>query len=202
MKGDITLRVLEAVARGALEITTNMVDVIDVLLRMPYGSSLSKMNYELSRLESRRAGESVRRMKEFRLRQRYTNLISRLKRDGLIVEEKKSGKRLFALTPKGKIKISSLKLQTQNPLPRRSYEKGKSGTLVIVVFDIPESERRKRWWLRESLKQLGLKMLQKSVWAGKVKFPKEFLDDLAKLRLTEYVEIFEITKTGSLEHVM
>ena len=45
-------------------------------------------------------------------------------------------------------------------------------------------------------------MIQKSVWIGKVKIPKEFLDDLFKLRLIDYIEIFEISKAGSLKNLI
>jgi hypothetical protein len=44
-------------------------------------------------------------------------------------------------------------------------------------------------------------MVQKSLWLGKVKIPEEFLVDIRKLSLLDYVEIFEITKTGSLKNL-
>ena len=72
---------------------------------------------------------------------------------------------------------------------------------MIVVFDVPEKERRKRDWLRSVLKRLELKMVQKSVWIGKVKIPKELLDDLFNLKLLDYVEIFEVSKSGSLRQL-
>src|SRR3990167_838001 len=74
--------------------------------------------------------------------------------------------------------------------------------LIIVIFDIPERERRKRAWLRLALKNIGLKLIQRSVWMGKVKIPKEFLDDIRELHLVNFVEIFEITKSGSLNQVI
>ena len=68
-------------------------------------------------------------------------------------------------------------------------------------IDIPESERKKRAWLRSALKNLNFKMIQQSVWIGKVRIPEEFLRDLRNMHLTEYVEIFEISKAGSLQQI-
>ncbi|MBI2635441.1 MAG: CRISPR-associated endonuclease Cas2, partial [Parcubacteria group bacterium] len=70
--------------------------------------------------------------------------------------------------------------------------------LKVVIFDIPEKQKHKREWLRGQLQDLGFKMIQKSVWMGKRKFPKEFLEDIRDLKLLAYVEIFSVTKTGSM----
>jgi len=82
------------------------------------------------------------------------------------------------------------------------YQKERGNKFIIVVFDIPEIQKRKRNWLRAALKNLDFKMVQKSVWFGRVKIPKEFLDHLCEMKLIDYVEIFEISKTGSLERLV
>lgn len=74
-------------------------------------------------------------------------------------------------------------------------------TFIIVAFDIPEREKRKRNWLRQSLCRMGLSMVQKSVWIGRVKLPEDFIESLRHLKLADCVEIFEITKTGTLKHL-
>ena len=74
--------------------------------------------------------------------------------------------------------------------------------VIIVSFDVPERERRKRDWLRDALRNLGLRMVHKSVWIGKQKLPREFLADLARLRLTDFIEVFEVGKQGSLRHIV
>jgi CRISPR/Cas system-associated endoribonuclease Cas2 len=202
MRGNKTLRILEAIANGIFRATADIAETIAVILEAPYGVSLSGLNYELRQLEARKAKESIKREELARRRQRYANMVSRLKREGFIVEKIARGKKFFALTRRGTNKLSVLKQLTRNALPERVYEKAKGEGVVVVVYDIPEAQERKRRWLRETLKYLGLKMLQKSVWAGRVKIPKEFLDDLAELKLVERVEIFEIAKSGSLEHVL
>jgi len=94
-----------------------------------------------------------------------------------------------------------LKEQKENLIPRKNYETGKGKELNIVIFDIPETQRRKRNWLRESLVQLGFSKLQQSVWMGKNKLPKEFLQDLETFQILKYVEIFSINKTGTIKHI-
>ena len=98
-------------------------------------------------------------------------------------------------------KLKILKKQPIGPLLEKTYEKESSERVTIVIFDIPEKERRKRDWLRAVLKNLGLKMIQKSVWIGKVKIPEALIKDLKRLNLIECVEIFEVSRTGSLEHI-
>ena len=49
---------------------------------------------------------------------------------------------------------------------------------------------------------MNFRILQKSVWIGKVKIPKEFIDDLKELNMINYVEIFEISRGGSLRQVV
>ena len=74
--------------------------------------------------------------------------------------------------------------------------------MVIVIFDVPEKEKWKREWLRNTLRELGMKNVQKSVFIGKVKIPELFLENMRKLHAIDYVEIFEIGKTGTLKHVV
>jgi len=119
----------------------------------------------------------------------------------LIKEKTKEGNKFFSLTQKGKIKLSQLKKNSRERLPEIIYQKAKSNKFTIVIFDIPETEKRKRSWLRVALGNLGFKMIQKSVWLGKVKIPKRFLDNLFQFKLVDFVEIFEISKTGSLKQI-
>jgi CRISPR/Cas system-associated endoribonuclease Cas2 len=198
-KGDILLRVLETIG----DLTVSMADLLNVFLSAGYGASYSKLQYELSKKQMESERKSLEKRIQRETKQKYYNLIYKLKTSGLIAGKKKDNKKFFILTKKGKKKLFSLREKNQKRLPDISYlrPKEESNKLVIVIFDIPEQERRKRGWLRAALKNLGLKMVQKSVWIGKVKIPKEFLDDLFKLRLIDYIEIFEISKTGSLKNL-
>ena len=175
-----------------------------MFLSSGYGASYGKLQYELSKKQREREKKSFEREIQKETKQKYYNLIYKLKTGGLIEEKKKDNKKLFILTEKGKKKLFSLKEKGKKKLPDISYYQFKedSNKFVIVIFDIPELERKKRGWVRLALNNLGLKMIQKSVWIGKVKIPKEFLDDLFKLRLIDYIEIFEISKAGSLKNLI
>ena len=132
-------------------------------------------------------------------RQRYYNLLCRLREQGFI---KKAVKKKWRITAAGNTWIETLRARIVNAMPAAaSYITEQSPEWKIVIFDIPESERRKRRWLRAVLTRLGLKRLQKSVWIGKTKLPEEFIEDLRRFRLLPFVEIFAITKAGSLRQL-
>ncbi|MDP3015363.1 MAG: CRISPR-associated endonuclease Cas2 [bacterium] len=198
MKGDVSVKILEVIGDFAGTAT----DFFDVVLSASYGASYGKLQYEISKRQNQRIGKSMERNLKRQAKQRYYNMVYYLKKDGLIGEEQKNNKRFFILTKKGKEKLAYLKEQNKRRLPEAVYLKEGNNKFVIVVFDIPELEKRKREWLRAVLVNLGFKMIQKSVWMGKVKIPKEFLGDLFKMKLVDFVEIFEISKTGSLEHLI
>lgn len=130
------------------------------------------------------------------------NFISSLKREGLIVSKSQQRDELWKLTRKGRSKLSYLrKLIGLKPLPKRKYKSVKNNTLIIVAFDIPEKRRKERDWLRDALRNLGLIMLQRSVWLGKIKIPEQLIYDIQKLQLQHAVEIFKISKQGTLSKI-
>ncbi len=196
MRGDFTRLILETIKETSAE----TLELFDALLRAGYGASLGEIERIAKREKSSPAKLTPIKQKE--VKQRYYKLLSALKRDGLIKKETKEKQKFLFLTKKGKEKLTLLKKKLGLSLPKKIYSKEKAEKVVIVIFDIPEKERRKRNWLRMALRSLGLKMVQKSVWIGKVKIPKEFLDDLYFLKITPYVEIFEVKRSGSLEHIV
>jgi len=193
MKGEKTLKILEKIA----EFASGVGDLIDAFLSVGYGASYGKLQREFSQKQRARSGLGSEKY----IRQQYHNLIYKLKRDGLIEERQHTNRAVLRLTAKGKKKLTLLKEKYFNKLPENMYISENSPIFTVVAFDIPEKIKRKRAWLRDSLKNIGLKMIQKSVWIGKVKIPKEFLNDIKTLKLLNFVEIFEITKAGSLKHV-
>ena len=86
-------------------------------------------------------------------------------------------------------------------MPETSYQKTDGDKLIIIAFDIPEKLRRKRNWIRKVLVGLDFKMIQKSVWQGTTKIPEDFLQDLNDLKIIDFIEIFQISKKGSLEKI-
>jgi len=56
-----------------------------------------------------------------------------------------------------------------------------------------------RDWLRYVLlHQLGMKQVHQSVYIGKIKLPEELVKDIVRYELDEHIEIFEMTKSGTL----
>ena len=121
------------------------------------------------------------------------HLISKMKKEGLVTVNQG----MISITKAGR---ESIKISNIAPI-RREYKKSTDNMFKIVAFDIPEKRRADREWLRWSLNDLGFKMLQKSVWIGKVAIPKEFIDDLRRYDLLEYLDIIGITKTGTIRDI-
>ena len=115
-------------------------------------------------------------LKEERERLRY------LKRKKFI-ETKKIGKRLMVrLTAKGWQQI----LRDQIKCTRIMCKKG---ICVMVIFDVPESERHVRDTLRWILSECGFTMLQKSVWITRKEVVKELCALLQGAKLDRWVRI-------------
>lgn len=124
--------------------------------------------------------------------QRLSNYINKLSKQGFI---KKTNK-FIKITELGKEKLE--KLSKIIPLPKNKYIKKPSDETTIFVFDIPEKMSYFRKWLRMNLVTLDFKILQKSVWIGKVELPENFIKDIHNLNLEEYIHIFKVTKGGTL----
>ncbi|MBI2035146.1 MAG: hypothetical protein HYT12_00485 [Candidatus Liptonbacteria bacterium] len=197
MHGDLRLKVLALIENGII----GAVDFTDDLLTgltAPYGSSFRHMEYTV--MKNRRARERMRWEEEER--QRIYDLLYRLRKDGLIMPREEKQHKHLRLTAKGVMFLNKLKLRKQNMLPTPQYKSTDSDSLKIVAFDVPEKERGKRAWLRSALSNLEFQMVQKSLWIGKHKLPAEFMDDLLRLRIIAYIEIFAVSKRGTLRRVI
>jgi len=192
-KGRLTLAVLKALGEGVL----STAEVIDVILTSPYGSSYGYLQRRMQKTSNQRmiSGEQLGRRREF------YDLLSRLKRNGLIAKKESGGNNRWRLTAQGRKVASTLGAYFQKVFPRNQYEKESDNEIKIIAFDIPEAHKRKRWWLRSTIKNLGFTMLQKSVWVGKYKLPQQFIEDLDRTGLLPYVEILAVTKSGSLKAI-
>jgi len=197
MKGQYTLAILEIIK----DIGTGLADLAEAFLRSPYGSSYARLEYTLKKVREERIERARGVEPQRRARERFYKLFYKLKEDGLIKDDR-AGRGFLSLTLKGKARLGVLKKRAENYLPPPNYPKEVGNKFVIVIFDIPERERRKRGWLRSALRNLSFRMTQKSVWLGQAKIPKAFLEDLHRLKLVDCIEIFEISKGGNLKHVV
>lgn len=192
MKGDLTLILLKTIQ--SLGMTT--IDILDTLNYYGYNETYRRMRGFRSK-EPKHQIILEGKIKELEKRQKISKLLYKLKTEGLISKniKAKNNKYFWELTPKGIKKLS------EKQIPRTNYEAKYSDELKIITFDIPESKRKRRDWLRSVLKKLKFKMVQKSVWMGKIALPEDFFKDIDHLELIPYIEIFAVTKSGSLKRL-
>ncbi|OGI73927.1 hypothetical protein A3D42_02820 [Candidatus Nomurabacteria bacterium RIFCSPHIGHO2_02_FULL_41_18] len=191
MRGEILTKILEFLYTEVI----TQANFITAVLASGYGASMGKIDFEY-RKRQRISENNKWHVKEQNKRiKRLKIFLAKMKHDGLIEKTNKNNEIKIKISEKGKKKLKYLK----NRLPYRKYSKEKQRAVVIISFDIPERLRKKRRWLREVIKNLGFEMIHQSLWTGKVKIPKEFILDLENLKILEYVEIFQISKTGTLK---
>ena len=130
---------------------------------------------------------------------RLRNLISKLKHDGLIERHDQGGRVLWKITARGKERNARQKSRAANF--SLTNQPKKSDRAIIVSYDIPENLRRERLWLREVLTLLEFNTVHKSVLVGGAKLSRGFLKELSLRGIIDYVEIFEVTKSGTLEKI-
>lgn len=119
----------------------------------------------------------------------------RLKQEGLV--ERIGAKKIarWRLTSKGTVRLKyESSLQTKQPPVS-------DGIVRLVIFDIPESGRRKRDVVREQLIGYGFRQLQKSVWIGDCPLPEEFITLIDELELGGNVHIFSIREYGTIKRL-
>jgi len=112
--------------------------------------------------------------------------INQLKKKKFIVKDD-SG---WFLTPMGKKYIekkydSLIQFESQ-------FSKNDSKNL-LVMFDIPETKKAEREWLRWHLKKFHYQMIQRSVWRGPSPLPKEFIDYLKKIKIYNNLKMLKIS---------
>ena len=189
MKGDLTIKIL-----GTLESAASVTGELLGVFLCDYQESYRRARgIAYGRMHDKRSPAKLKKERD----KKFYNLMHRLRKDGLITKKKLS----WAITKKGKQKLDGLKERKEVFIPKKKYLIKEGRELNIIIFDIPEEQRRKRDWLRETLIQLGFSKLQQSVWISKNKLPEELLKDLQTFRILEYVEIFSITKTGTIRHI-
>ncbi len=111
----------------------------------------------------------------------------RLKQKGYI---KKIGDG-FAISANGQ------KYFKRNPTSLTSFTKPKDATkekILLVFFDIPNSQKKQRDWFRTHLKKFDYEMIQRSVWVGPDPLPAEFLSYAEKIGLENCIEAIRLAQ--------
>ena len=113
----------------------------------------------------------------------------RLKKRGLVEQNDK----MWRITKKG-AKYLAERISALRKYPRLNYENvsaRKKEKNMVITFDIPETQRKRRDWLRAELSALGFVPLQKSVWFGPAPLPKDFTNTLVDFDVLEFMKFFE-----------
>ncbi len=122
-----------------------------------------------------------------KLKNTTNKTLSRLKEKGLITTN--DGK--WKITQAGKEFLESKKRNEIRKFDFSDLNINREKKLIIT-FDIPEKKRKYRDWLRAELVGLGFELVHKSVWFGPV-LPKEFVEYLEDIGLTQYLRFFKAT---------
>lgn len=121
--------------------------------------------------------------------------IKRLEKQKLISWKEKDGELQLTLEEKGRKRILQYKIDT---LVLKNTGKW-DGLWRVVIFDIPEDNRKAREFFREKLKNLGLQQLQKSVFVTRLEC-KDEIDFLRhSLGISPYVSYILAKDVSSIE---
>ncbi len=66
---------------------------------------------------------------------------------------------------------------------------------LILMYDIPENQKKERDWFRRHLIRFGYVMIQKSVWVGPSPLPKDFLEYLKEIKIGDKLKTFKLAKS-------
>jgi len=192
-------RYKELILRTLADAGSTGFDLMSAFIKSGYGASARKIEWEMEKTRSQRILNKEQEKVLVEEKRRFEKMVDYLRTQGLLVKEYRGKKKVLKITTEGKQWLGKRNGNSPASLPPHSYDTEPSDGPIVVVFDVPETERCKRDWLRNSLKNMGLRMIQKSVWVGHIKIPKRFLEDLKSQKIGKCVEIVEIRKTGTLE---
>ena len=119
-------------------------------------------------------------------------VIGKLKKSGWITKIDGNDETYYKITEKGERAVDKF----LGPLKTT----GKwDGHWRLVVFDIPESKRDIRDKLRRSLSNLGMGILQASVWISPNDIQKEITEIAKRLNLGTALKFFLVTRNSTLD---
>ncbi len=103
-----------------------------------------------------------------------------------LIETIKSDREDYArLTPKGRQKLASIKLDSKNTLISNNWD----GKWRIILLDIPESRKAERESIRYLLKKANFVCLKNSAWISPYPFEHMFMNIKKDLGLTNEIII-------------
>lgn len=122
--------------------------------------------------------------------QAVRSAISRLKKRGILVGERREGVAGYALSEYG----ASVLAEGDRRIFRR--EEPQEADWVLAVFSVPESERDKRHALRSRLSWLGFATIASGTWIAPAHVAEDTRMVLARDGLDRFVELFHADHLG------
>jgi DNA-binding transcriptional regulator PaaX len=133
----------------------------------------------------------VRSLGAVRSENSFYTALARLKRRRLIT---RTADRCYELTPVGE--YAALKSYVRKEFTERERERGDDqqperwdGRWRMVLFDIPESRRPVRDYIRNTLKRMGFREFQRSMWIYPHKLPSFISKMLSDPTIRKYTRI-------------
>lgn len=188
MRGEVIYKILDYLE----DTSTGTLDFLNAFLAAGYGATFGKIDHEYKIRNNRRYKYQLDRERKRNL-QKY---ISKLKSQELILE---NSQREIFLSAKGQKRLNLLRKHQISH--QEIYKKQSNDRFIIISYDIPIAFNKERHILRDLLNLLGFQMVHKSFWIGKVLLPVQFVTDLEKLGILKFIEIMEVTKTGSFKPI-
>lgn len=122
-------------------------------------------------------------------------VLAKLKKYGWAEKLSENGEIYYKITDKGDKAVD--KLLT----PLKTTGKW-DGRWRLVMFDIPESRRDTRDKLRRALSNLGMGILQASVWISPNDIRKDVAEIVERLDLGTSLKFFEVTRNSALDRTI
>ena len=186
--GEITMAVLEEIGDLALRGADGAWAVLTLGAAFPIYTVLAGKLNDIWREQDRRLDARARRKVLYQT-------VHRLKKGGMIMPDSRAG---LLLTAIGRRFLTERGFSPGHFLPRERYPSSAIDKVVVVIFDIPEKDKRKRDWFRRVLGNMGFSLLQKSVWVGKRAISEELLRDLGAFSLLSRIHFFVIDQEGAV----
>lgn len=123
----------------------------------------------------------------------FSSLLHRLKKERLVSKTGRGINSKWSITLIGQNKLKHYQNLVEPIKP--------DGIPRLVMYDIPESNRKKRDWIRGELVASGYNQLQKSVWLGYAPLPEDFMRSVRDFDLINKVQIVSISKKGTLNQL-
>ena len=125
-----------------------------------------------------------------------STLLCRLRKEGLVASTGSTRSTEWTITAEGKRKLQETSQKTftitDSELPPED------NIVRLVSFDIPETQRKKRDWLRTTLVACDYDVLHKSVFIGKRPLPEGVIEEIRMLNLMPYVHIAGLDRNGTM----